>query len=301
MRELLREEKGSVIIILALSLSVFIGLAALVTDAGLVYLTRDKMQNACDAAALAGAQDLQISSAAALEKAQNFAVANGLDLSEVTIECLQSEKFAKVSATRTVNFTFAKIIGHDSGVVSVQAKARTGPIKGLKGAAPLGITPDIWHTGQTVTLKVGSHEAETGWFSGLALGASGANIYEANLTHGYNQWLKTGDIINIQTGNISNPTNRAVDIRVGECHHIPTCTPTYYDPDCERLIKIPVITNRLDNQVEIVGFAYFLVNGITGQGVDCYITGQFVRGETSGEIDENSSSDYGLYGVKLVQ
>jgi len=300
-RELFREEKGSVIIILALCMSVFVGLAALVTDAGLVYLTRDKMQNAVDAAALAGAQDLQISSAAALEKAQNYGVSNGLDLSEITIECVQSEKFVKVSATRNINFTFAKIIGHDSGVVTAVAKARSGPIKGLKGAAPLGISLDTWQIGQPVTLKVGSHGAENGWFSGLALGTEGADIYEANLTQGYNQWLKKGDIINIQTGNISNPTNRAVNFRVAECHHIPTCTPTSYDPDCERLIKIPVITNRLNNQVEIVGFAYFLVNGVTGQGVDCYISGQFVRGETSGEIDENSSSDYGLYGVKLVQ
>jgi hypothetical protein len=52
------KEQGSVIVIVALCLFLFIGLAALAIDIGYLYTTRNELQNVADAAALAGARYL---------------------------------------------------------------------------------------------------------------------------------------------------------------------------------------------------------------------------------------------------
>ena len=63
MIKLLSKEHGVVSIIVALSMVVLIGIAALAVDVGYLYVVRNRVQNAADAAALAGADVLYRSSA----------------------------------------------------------------------------------------------------------------------------------------------------------------------------------------------------------------------------------------------
>ncbi len=53
-----KKQRGSVFVIVALCLFLFIGLAALAIDIGYLYTTRNELQNVADAAALAGARYL---------------------------------------------------------------------------------------------------------------------------------------------------------------------------------------------------------------------------------------------------
>lgn len=53
-----KRANGSVIVITAIGIFVFIGIAALAIDVGYLYATRSETQNAADAAALAGAREL---------------------------------------------------------------------------------------------------------------------------------------------------------------------------------------------------------------------------------------------------
>ncbi|WP_305041470.1 pilus assembly protein TadG-related protein, partial [Geoalkalibacter sp.] len=51
-------EKGAVAVLVAVLLMFLIGMVALVVDVGYLYATRSELQNAADAAALAGARQL---------------------------------------------------------------------------------------------------------------------------------------------------------------------------------------------------------------------------------------------------
>jgi len=53
-----RDERGSVLLLAAAAIVVLLGLAALVVDLGRIYVGRQRAQNVCDAAALAGAWGL---------------------------------------------------------------------------------------------------------------------------------------------------------------------------------------------------------------------------------------------------
>ena len=58
-----QRQRGAVMILFALSLTVLLGFMALVIDLGRTYVVRTELQNAADAAALAGAKDLNQTSA----------------------------------------------------------------------------------------------------------------------------------------------------------------------------------------------------------------------------------------------
>ena len=55
---LIKETRGQVFVLSALTLPVMVGMGAIAVDVGYVYVARNEMQNAADAGALAGAQIL---------------------------------------------------------------------------------------------------------------------------------------------------------------------------------------------------------------------------------------------------
>ncbi|MDR5658931.1 pilus assembly protein TadG-related protein [Serpentinicella sp. ANB-PHB4] len=295
---ILENEEGSALIIVAILMIVFIGFVALVVDAGLLYLNKFQITNATDSAALAAVQELPHNPYRAVEVGKSFGEKNGLHESTILIDIINNNHSVKVTTKRRVEFLFAKVLGFSTGQVEAVAIADVAPIVGLRGAVPLGVEDYDFTFGHQYTLKVGAGDGDTGWFGALALSKPGARIYEDNLTYGFDGVIRVGDILDVETGNMSNPTKRAIDYRIAQCNHIPYCTSDNFDPNCQRLLKVPVIEFKSHRQVEVLGFAIFLVDEVKGQGNESIITGKFIKTTISGEIDINGK-DYGLYGTKL--
>lgn len=299
MRRLINNESGSAIAIIAVALMGLLGVSALVADAGLLYTTRTKLVNVTDSAALAGAQELPYYIDEAVVKAIEYGSANDLPAENISVELINDNKAIKVTAHKDVKLLFARFLGYNNKPVSSSSTAEAAPISGADGVVPLGILEYDFNFGQEYTLKVGAGDSVEGWYGALALGGPGASTYEENLTSGYPEIIRVGDIINLQTGNISNPTKRAIDQRIDECTHSPRCSPESFHRGCSRLIKVPVINLEEDKKVRVVGFSMFLVDEVIGQGVDNYIKGKFIKTVITGEIN-SGLSDYGLRGVKLT-
>jgi len=306
-KKFLSEEKGSAVIILTMGLTALFGFLALVADVGLLSFNDSKLTNAVDAAVLAGAQELPYHPEEAVEKARQYAALNGLDGGKLTVEVFDGNKKIKAQYEQDVNLLFARVLGIDTGKVGHTAVAEVAPIVGVGGAAPLGIQKHEFVFGEQYTLKVAAGdtslltgEISPGWFGALALGGPGASTYEDNLTFGYPGSLKIGDIIDVQTGNISGPTQKAIDYRIAEDKHIPYCTVDHFERDCSRLIKVPVIEAVDKKIVKVIGFAMFLVDDVTGNGNESYVKGKFVKTVASGEIDPDAQN-FGLVGVRLIQ
>lgn len=123
----MKDQRGTVAVLVALLLPVLLGMAALVVDVGLAYNTQAKIQSAVDAAALAGVQSLP-NTANASDTARQFAMKNGMQESELQITTpYQGDSYQiEVRCTRTVNYIFAPILGIDNGSVSTRAVARYG-------------------------------------------------------------------------------------------------------------------------------------------------------------------------------
>ena len=306
------DQRGAAFILVAAGMAVLLGFAALVTDIGMLVLHKQRLSNAVDAAALAGAAELPANPFLARDIAENYALLNGCTSDPPQISAHKSCPDAKitVTATKQVEFTFARALGINTGTVSAQASAAVAAISSFQGAAPLSIPNQDFTFNTRYILKQGSNSPDPsplgpGTYGALSLGGSGASKYESNLKYGYDGKLTVGDEIDTETGNMSNPTKRAIDWRISQCEHSPACSPACYEPGCPKILIIPVYepVNIEDGQVKrikIAGFAAFLVERVTGQGNENYIEGYFIRLAVDGD-SVSGAIDCGVKGVKLVQ
>jgi Flp pilus assembly protein TadG len=157
------EERGAVLMIVALLLLALIGMLVLVFDLGRVVAIRRDQVNAADAAALAAAQ--QCAAGNTFTQARAAATTLNTDnSSDATIsffdapECTgdtttltQGTKFVTVDSTVNVEYFFAQIFGLDSGPVTTRAVASWGPVESLTSPVPIrlslaALTPCISQT-----------------------------------------------------------------------------------------------------------------------------------------------------------
>lgn len=120
--KLIKNESGQAMIIAALSMVVIFGFAALVIDIGRVSVEKRNLQNIADSAALGGAADLPSSD---LAKVTAVNIANDSSVTATTVSPYNGDNSKiQVTVSANVDYTFAKILGFTSKVVSVSAVAQ---------------------------------------------------------------------------------------------------------------------------------------------------------------------------------
>lgn len=302
LRKMLSDESGNVMVMLAVGMVVFLGMAALVADVGLMYLTRQQLVNSADAAVLAGAQELPGSSAQAREIAEDYLLYNtDAETFEVNIKNGNTE--IEVTAKKEVNFFFARVLGIESSQVSAVSRGVVGTISGHLGTAPLGISENDMKNiqiGDVQTLKVSDWEESelgSGEYGVLDLGGN----FNENLKYGFSEMLRVGDTLDPYSGNKVAMKN-SLDWRLSECND-PFCSPDNFERDCTKILIVPIYKpiafgqNKV-TEVEIVGFAAFYIEEVK-QPPDLDIIGRFVRTMEPGEM-ELGYADYGVKTVKLT-
>lgn len=303
-RSLVISERGSVIALVAIGFTVLMGMVALVSDVGLLYLKQNKIAHAMDAAALAGAQELPDNPSQAVALAKEYAQLNGVNPDKTSVKVLDNNRSLAVSSEMDVDLIFARFLGKETGRVNAQAKAKVAPVKSMNGAVPFSVQDQNLNYGQEYVLKVGAgqwHDDPHSWFGALDYtgGGGGANEYREMVIEGYSGKIAVGDIIEIESGNMSGPTVQGVEERISSCNHFPKCTWDNYEPDCRRVIYIPVVKLIDERHVQVVGFGAFFLKAVEGHGNENNVIGYFVRDVISAEIDDGLG-EYGLQGIKLT-
>lgn len=293
--DLLKKEKGAALIVITLGLTVLLASVSLVTDVGLMYFHKIQVDNAADAAALAGVQALPDKEKAE-ETALEYAQKNGMADPEIIVS--EDRKTITVTAARTFDMLFAKVLGIDQGSVRGRAKARLEPLTSARGVVPLGIPEHDLVFGETYILKSAASDSIEGdyhsaWMGILALSGPGARCYEDDLKYGFDREIALGDLVDIQTGNISGKTANGVQYRLDGCKHTPTCTFEHFVTGCPQVAIMPVVAPYSDRQVQVVGFAAFFLESVAGMGNKNYIMGKFIRYMAAGGSSA-TGTDYGL-------
>lgn len=89
-KKLLYEDKGQALVLVAITLTVLLGFAALAIDYGYLSHQKRKLQNAADAGALAGVQELSEGrNENVTQFAQDYAKKNVIELSNEEIKVVQ--------------------------------------------------------------------------------------------------------------------------------------------------------------------------------------------------------------------
>ncbi len=220
-------ERGQVLIMMAMGMMVFVGFVALTIDVGFTYEHRRSLQNAADAAALAGAAELPFDPALAEQKARSWAAAGGITSADQLVVQVLSTKVAndtiKVTVARDVRYRFGTVLGLISTNVPASASARVGSPAGVNRFIPLAVQKSTFlglKPGDAATLKYDSQDATHGNSLALAFpGSSGANDFRNNIYYGSTQTLCSqgqeydgcSSSTPTEPGGMTGPTRQAID------------------------------------------------------------------------------------------
>jgi Putative Flp pilus-assembly TadE/G-like len=300
-KKIMKEENGNILVLAALTLVFLMGMAGLAIDGGLVYMTKSQLQKTANAAVLSGAQELTNTNQKVTTVVNDILTAHKESASLTNLEINMGNN-VKITLMKHVKLTFASLFGFNNMDVTAHAAAGLQAIGSSIGAAPLGIDQSITlEYYKSYQLKVTSSDVTSGNFGILALGGTGAATYSDNLTYGYQNELKIGDIINTQTGNIAGDTRNAINLRVNGCTQPPG---DYSLRNCSRILLVPVykpysISSKQLKSVQITGFAYFYITNPMSS-TDTSITGVFIKRTGNGSYVEGSV-DRGAYSIRLTE
>jgi len=140
-RRLHSDERGQIIVLVAILMIGLVAVVGLVTDGGLVFSQRRDLQNVADAAALAGAMQIdenayRASGAVVLdERAARQAAVEYLEAEgDMTYSVVVRPARVEVSVSRRASTGFLQVIGIDSFEISAGASA--APRHGVASAQP---------------------------------------------------------------------------------------------------------------------------------------------------------------------
>ena len=301
LKQIIKDKHGFVTATIAAMMVALVGMAALATDVGVLYVNHNQLEIMTDSGALAGAQEYFFDQSQAVTVAKEYALQNGKAGDFVDAWVDTDEMKVVVSASRDVGLFFARVLNKDSANVAAISAAKIAAVSGTSNACPFGITwedsflPEGSAAGQKFTIKVDEKDEFKGNFHCLALksksgGDTGANVLEENIIYGCAQVLKIGDKIDTEPGNMVGPVKKGITDRL--------------KIDGGNIVIIPIIEETWTDlgggrtQVTIKGFGAFDIDSSNGKTV----TGNFIR-LVSGPAEQLSDGPtlYGLYGTKLVE
>ena len=191
LKNLGKNEGGQTVVALAIALTLICGCAALAVDLGAGYLAKEQVQKAADLAALSAASDLPNKTRASVT-AVNIAEQNGMREQDVTVTSPYKgdSTLLEVVCTKTVKYTFAKVLGFEDVTVSARAVASSGGNVGAFGYSVFSGDPSYTFsmTGSNSIIGGGVHSNGSAFIAGELLRIDGVleagnsiSIYGSNV------------------------------------------------------------------------------------------------------------------------
>jgi Putative Flp pilus-assembly TadE/G-like len=297
-------ESGQAIVMLAISLVVIMGMAALVLDVGSWFRTDRRLQQTADAAALAGAQMLP-NPGQAKTTAMSYANQNGGDVqaSDITVSTtFTSNDTITVKAQKSDPGFFSKVFGLDSTVIKAEAKARTDSPKQARYVAPMVVSCN--HS--LIQNCNGNHTPTFGAQTTMDydnMGAPGAygmlNLSNGNGTpgtseeaewilHGFDAYLDVGDYRSDPGAKFSSQNiQSALEARKGTVLLFPV---------------FRVLSGTGQTAVyEIIGWIGFRLQSFEVHGHNATLHGVFTEYIAQGILAQSGSGIPTTFGVKSIQ
>lgn len=300
------DERGQVAVLLAVFLAVLAGAAAMATDVGSWYRADRAAQSTADAAALAGAQGLHLSTADARALAEEYAEKNGGG--EVTITFgtrVVPNDLITVTVSRPAPGYFSKVFGIDEVQVNAKATARSGIPSDAIGAAPIAVDErhpmlqcECWGVETELSLRnlhdPGGGDA-AGAFSLLNLdsiydgGNIGADTLAEWLLDGYDGSLPLGIYRSAPSADFNSGHFRAA---IEQRLNTELLFPVYRS----------ISEGGSTAEYEIVAWVGFVPTAFTGGGSRGTIHGYFTQVIWQGLADETGTvPDLGVRTISLVE
>jgi Flp pilus assembly protein TadG len=330
-------ERGVVIIWIAFFMLFMLGFVALGIDVAKLMATRTELQNAADAAALAGAsavnsQTGNVMADSAVARAQETAVKNKAFVNEpLPVQLLAADvsfptnRQVKVVVRRdataggAVVTHVAQVLGIRSLAITATAVAEASPAsEQCERLVPMGAIPPPGQAGFLVgcsnvySLKLGAGSGTTGNYQALdfpgcdegtcaGYSPTGANTYRCLLASGYSCCVKIGQTIQTEPGNMTGPTRQGLQDRwdADNDRRSNICY-SAYTGNRNRIVNVPVIQSLGNGRtdVKVIGFAAFFLRTRPTGGSQQPVEAEFIYDIVPGSGGGGNST---VFAIRLVK
>lgn len=214
-------ERGSVTILVAALWMGLFGMAALAVDAGHMYLTKRNLQDAADAAVMAGLPSLGSNTATAQTNARNMAIQCGYATGNISTATGTAGGMNTLTVTISASepFFFAKVLGYSSKTISAKAVGQaSSPVPAVfagkntcAGAVgiqfnggPVTVTGDVESNSNANIYGTGTVSGSTLYGAGCSSNIAGATNGGGSLPYPYS--YTTSSFGTCDYGSMSTPT-----------------------------------------------------------------------------------------------
>ena len=305
-----------------------IGFAGAAIDVGSWLQSKRSLQNAADAAALAGASQIPrdwalATAAATAEFAKNRKT--GDTASYANTSNAAANDSITVTATRQAPTYFTRIFGFMGVTITATARATVSSfttVHSNQDIMPWGVMKDTYIPGQPYDIYTDNSSSNNGALSLPYVNnancpvPNGANPYRDEIDGSLNACpVSIGEQLDVKPGQNAGPTRQGIDTRITSWKPLDQIVQinangqaTLLDPTSKQLVLIPIVedpngaTDWLNGSgwVRVVGFAWFVITGPPGYTANGKtVTGVFVglddttsTGDQTGAYDPNHSTDY---------
>lgn len=314
-----KRERGSVIVLVTLTMVALIGFAALAVDGGYIYYRHTQLQDIDDAIALAAATEYQSTDSStqdlAINKAKEYAEHNGLVITpgdgthtaafinssgeQGFMDVKFNPDYIQVDLHLEPNLFFARVFNKTKASIPVSAKVAKGNMSTYgKELYPVGVEEnENFEKDQIITLSCGPSEGTSGNYGFVNLDSflpEGSTDTNNAGTTNFGDYLKTG-----YTGSTTFEVGGSINTITGE--KVGTVDKALEDQAGKEII-LPIINTFVDatgtERVTIVCFAKFEL--VAYDKATKIMTGKFIEyigvGPTTGE-----SSDFAAEGLSLIE
>ena len=304
-------QRGAIIVWFALFMMTMLSFAALGIDVAKLAATRTQLQNAADAAALAGASALDPATGLLIPeqvvgRAQQAGLGNEAFIDEskpITIPAADvsvlPDNVVKVTTRRqgesAVITTIAQVLGIKTLETTATAWAKVDTAESICMTAPIGIMPPQWgerfETGRTYMFKFGTAHGGDGNYRPLLLPpcldgpCAGMDPYspqtfECQMKNNYRCCISMKEWVFLQRAAWTGPVKKGIDDRFdGDTDQRQGITHAEYRGNGSRMLYVPITSPEVsgDAGVWVTGMAAFFVKSRVGNGVGSTLVGEFVH------------------------
>lgn len=333
------DQRGVAIIWMAFFLLVMLGFVALGVDIAKLMATRSQLQNAADAAALAGASALDpvtftIQPGLAKQRALYTATQNRayqMATTPVQVDTTNDVFVDNVAHTvrviarreggSSVIVHFAQVVGITALEVRAEATAKVDSASSAcEKLVPLAVQPDsgvVFTPGcaNEYRIKEGGGAGFQGQYGGVQFPAcpegpcggmqpSGANTLNCLLANGYSCCIQVGDCLTPKTGNSSGPVKAAIETRFSlDTDQRQGICYESYNGNGWRVIYVPITGpaggGGSSGCYPIQSFGAFFIKNIPGNGNQNFITAEFINAILPGSPGGPGSGS--VFALRLIK
>jgi Flp pilus assembly protein TadG len=292
------QSKGQIAVLYVIALPALVGALALTIDVALLYANWTNMQRAADAAVLAGGASLPSDTTQAAADVTKYLNNNGVKAAtEISSgptfgTKLVANDTVSVTLTRTVPYSFARVLGMSTATVRVTSTAWAQPAGSVNDIVPVGLdntTSLNWGT-SVVLFGSSSNVSAPGNFGALDLSNSnpGASGWAATVTSGYNGSVSVGASVPTKPGLMDKKASNAFQGRIDAgLASDPSGTWNNHTVGDARDIVIPLVDwsgAKGKSNVAVTGFLHVWLTSVSGNGGSLSITGTLFKGAADVQI-----------------